>query len=102
MLWHAIRGSEAVAAKFGKVGRGIHERHAAPRRVLSKVAHIEELLNQTSDKLECATTYLVLDADYHHKSDIIIAERCPGVMTLLPKRMPYTEFSMLWSTGWRP
>ncbi|RAV17528.1 hypothetical protein DQP57_00445 [Mycobacterium colombiense] len=101
-LYELIKTSETVARIFGKAGRAVYDRVNAPRRTLRRVEHIEELLSQTSDKLECATTYLVIDADYHHQEDIILAENCPGVFRLLPKRIPFTEFSRKWQEGWRP
>lgn len=101
--YQLIKASETVAHTFGTIGRHIHERAIAPRRTAKKVEHIEQILLQTSDSLECATAYLVTDAEYHHASDIIIAENCPGVFNLLPKRISFTEFSRRWKEeGWRP
>lgn len=102
-VYQAVKASETVALTFGKIGRSIHERAIAPRRTLKRVEHIEQLLTQASDKLECATAYLVMDAEYHNDSDIIIAENCPGVFKLLPHRISFTEFSRRWNEeGWRP
>jgi hypothetical protein len=98
----AIKASETVAGHFGRFGRAIHHRANAPHRVAQRIEHIEEVLERTSDNLECASTYLVLDAEYHHQEDVIIAENCPNVIKLLPKRMPFSDFARLWKTGWRP
>lgn len=102
-VYEAIKASEQVARIFGGLGRRVHERAVAPRKTLDRVKHIEDMLLSTSDKLECATSYLVVDADYHNHADIIIAENCPRVFQLLPKRMPFSEFSRRWQEdGWRP
>lgn len=101
-LYEAIKTSENVARVFGKLGKHIRERAVAPNRTLDRVKNIEELLNQANDKMDCATAYLVTDADYHHDADIIIAEKCPKVFQHLPKRVPYTEFAERWAEGWRP
>lgn len=101
-IYQAVKASETVAQAFGRLGRHIHERAIAPRRTLKRIEHIEQLLTQTSDKLDCATTYLVMDAEYHHESDILIAEKCPGIIRLMPPRVSYTEFSHRWKEGWRP
>ena len=101
-VYEAIRGSEKIASVFGHVGQRIYDRASAPRKALSHIEHIEDLLNAASDKLECTTTYLVLDAEWHHQADLIIAESYPQILQRLPKRLPYTEFSRKWGEGWRP
>lgn len=102
-LFEVIKASEAVARVFGRVGRAIHERAVAPRRTLKRVEHIEQILERTTDKLECATSYLVIDAEYHHESDILIAEHAPAMLRILPRRMSFSEFAKRWTEdGWRP
>ncbi|WP_202376232.1 hypothetical protein [Mycobacterium intracellulare] len=96
-LYEAIKASENVARVFGKLGKAIRNRTMGKR-----LEKIEEVLLHTSDKLECATSYLVIDADYHHQADMIVAENHPSLFRLLPKRMPFTEFSRMWDEGWRP
>lgn len=96
-LFEAIKASENVARVFGKLGKSIRGRTTARR-----LEKIEKVLLQTSDKLECATSYLVIDADYHHQADMVVAENCPTLFKLLPKRIPFTEFSRRWAEGWRP
>jgi hypothetical protein len=99
-LYEAIKTSESVARLFGKIGKHIHEIAITPRRTLARIESIEQILDRTTDTLECATSYLVIDADYHHHADVILAER--GVTMLLPKRIPYSDFRQRWSDGWRP
>ena len=103
VIYEAVKASETIARVFGKIGKAIHERAVAPRRTEKRVEHIEEILERTSDKLECATSYLVLDAEYHHEADVIIAEHAPAVLRILPKRMSFVDFSRKWmDEGWRP
>lgn len=103
VVYEAVKASEAIARVFGRVGHAIHERAIAPRRTLSRVEHIEEILERTSDKLECATSYLVIDAEYHHEADVLIAEHAPAMLRILPRRMSFVDFSRKWTEdGWRP
>jgi hypothetical protein len=95
-LYWVVRGSEAVASKFGKLGQRIYDRAQRGRRMEVRLENIE-------DKLECAMAFLVDDACYHHEADIIIAENYPGLTRLLPSRMPFTDFARKWrDDGWRP
>lgn len=103
VVYEAVKASEAIARVFGRVGHAIHERAIAPRRTLRRVEHIEEILERTSDKLECATSYLVIDAEYHHEADVLIAEHAPAMLRILPRRMSFVDFSRKWTEdGWRP
>lgn len=101
-LFEAIKTSESVAGLFGRVGRYINNRGTGASRLLKRIDHIEHMLQQTDEKLEVAVTYLVIDADWHHTSDMLIAENNPTLFRLLPKRMPYTDFYRRWQEGWRP
>lgn len=101
-LYQLVKASETVAITFGKIGKAIHDRASAPRRVASRLEHIENVLDRTSDKLDCAMSYLATDAAYHYDADIIVAEHCPDVIDLLPARISYTEFAKRWACGWRP
>jgi len=101
-VYEGIRGSEKIASIFGRFGRGVYERTNIPSRALKRIEHIEEMLERTSDKLECATTYLMIDAEWHQETNVIIAENCARVVGLLPQRIPFTEFSRRWDDGWRP
>lgn len=99
-LYETIKASESVARVFGRIGKAIHNR--APYRTAKRVEHIEQVLERTTDKLECATTYLALDAEYHHDAEIIIAESYPMLFKLLPPRLSFSVFSQKWAEGWRP
>lgn len=101
-LYQLVKASETVAITFGKIGKAIHDRAAAPRRVATRLGHIEDVLDRTSDQLDCAMSYLAIDAAYHYDADIILAEKYPGLIKLLPPRISYTEFCRKWSEGWRP
>lgn len=90
-----IKGSEGVAKLFGRVGVRMHNNAGEDRRILKR-------LERSSDKLECATAYLVDDAEWHDEADDIIDEHCPRVMRLLPKRIPFEEYAHRWRDGWRP
>lgn len=94
-LYEAIRGSSAVAHIFGKAGRKIRERATRARRMDARLERME-------DQLECATAYLVDDAQYHFEADIIVNENYPHLTRLLPTRIPFTEFKRKWCEGWRP
>jgi hypothetical protein len=94
-LYHAIKASETLANLFGKLGRRIRDRATRGDRTLQKIEVIQE-------HLEVATAYLVDDADWHCTADIIIAENYPKLLTLLPARIPFTEFKRRWKMGWRP
>lgn len=95
MLYQAIKASKSVADLFGGLGKSIHFKATVPKRTLKTVERLE-------DNLECAMTYLVDDAEWHDDADIIIAESCPKVRTLLPARIPFTEYRKRWREGWRP
>lgn len=99
-LYEGIRLSEAVAKIFGKFGLRIHERATRIKRVLAHSQHIEELLENYSEKLECATAYLILDADWHRETDMMVRDRYPTLR--LAPRTPYTTFAQKWREGWRP
>jgi hypothetical protein len=102
-IYQTIKASETVAHHFGVIGKRVFERASARRRLPKRLEHIEKLLMQASDKLECATAYLCLDAEHHNTADVLIAEHCPGVTMLLPQRVSYTEFCRRWNDeGWRP
>ena len=101
-LYEAVKNSAAVAAVFGRLGKAIYDRAVAPSRVLDHVRDMERVLERTADRLECATAYLVLDAEYHHEADLIVAESFPALLKLLPSRVPYTDFQARWASGWRP
>lgn len=102
-VYQVITVSEKVAHHFGALGKRIYDRASVRRRLPKRLERIEVLLMQASDKLECATAYLCLDAEYHNTADVIIAEHCPGVASLLPRRVSYSEFSRRWhEEGWRP
>ena len=94
-LYQAIKASELVAHWFGTLGKHINDRANGPARVLAKVEALQESLDMT-------TAYLIIDAEYHQEADIVIAENCPGVLRLLPSRIPFTEFKHRWKNGWRP
>jgi hypothetical protein len=101
-IFHAIQTSEAVAKVFGKLGLRAHEKATRLRRILAHTERIEEILEGTNDKLECATAYLVLDADWHRETNMILAENYPNMAKVLPARLPYTVFAKRWREGWRP
>lgn len=94
-LYQAIKASEVVARCFGRVGNHIRGKATLGKRTLNRIERI-------GDDLDCAITYLVDDADWHNDADVIIAERCPKVMNLLPARIPFTEYQRRWRAGWRP
>lgn len=116
----AIKASEGAAKAFGRVGEWIHRR-AAERdlarashrsgvdvgmlqeemlRVLALMERMEANLDKSTDDLECAISYLVEDAQWHHQVDILFAEHFPH--DVLPARMPFSAFSSRWRGGWRP
>lgn len=102
-LYEGIRGSEAVAGTFGKVGRRIRDRASRPRRMEERLEHMQNVLDSTADGLECATAYLVcVDIPYHHEADLVIAQAAPHITKLLPPRVTYLDFSKRWREGYRP
>jgi hypothetical protein len=101
-LYEAIKASESLASVFGRLGKRINEKATAPKKALERVKNVEKLLDETVDKLDCATAYMVADTEYHHAADILIAENCPAVLKLLPLRITYSEFCRRWHDGWRP
>ena len=101
-VYQVVKASEQVAHHFGVIGRRVYERASARRRLPKRLEHMECLLTEMSGRLECATAYLVVDANYHSEADVIIAENCPGVTKLLPRRVSYSEFVHRWNEGWRP
>jgi hypothetical protein len=103
-LYEAARGSEKLAAILGPLGKKIHQRANRVRRAQLAIERIESALELVTDTLECATAYLAtVDTPWHHEAEIIIAEKAPGLIRLLPTRQPYSDFKRKWrDEGWRP
>ena len=94
-VYEAIRASKTIAALFGGLGDRIHNRG-------KRLARIEDALERTNDKLDCALEYLISDQCWHFEADIIVAENYPGLTKLLPRRISWFDWKRRWESGWRP
>lgn len=100
--YEALRASQSLGGVLRSLRRAFRRFAPTPRKVLAHIERIEAMLAETMDRLDCATAYLIEDADYHHSADIIIAECYPGLTKLLPRRISYSDFVARWKKGWRP
>lgn len=101
IIKQGIEASDSVAGLFGKAGRYLRNRAVEKQPYFKEIKFIKGELMEMRREQEITFAYLVTDAQWHNKVDIILAER--GVLKSLPPRIPFSEFDRKWrEEDWRP